>query len=192
MNFPSLVLDRFAGSGFNRKPLGFRVSQLMRKPKVSHPSPSLSETTPEVSFGLVLYWLPPGGLEATVLGATKGASPASSGFVGDSFRSEPSLAAVTGTAPFMSSFGGELSSSQVFSVSSGRTPASKEFGFPPSPASDPGFSADLAPSTPVFNFTPLGTLQIPKSCVDPLSLVGAAVLGEKLCSPLPVVVSKPF
>jgi hypothetical protein len=71
MNFPSLVLDRFAGSGFNRKPLGFRVSQLMRKPKVSHPSPSLSETTPEVSFGLVLYWLPPGGLEATVLGATK-------------------------------------------------------------------------------------------------------------------------
>jgi hypothetical protein len=53
-------------------------------------------------------------------------SPASSVFVGDSFRSEPSLAAVIGTDPFISSFGGESSSSQVFPVSSSRTLASKE------------------------------------------------------------------
>jgi hypothetical protein len=69
------------------------------------------------------------GLEVTLLGATKGASPASSVFVGDSFRSEPSSAAVTGTASFTSSSGGESSSSQVFPVSSSRTPASKVYAF---------------------------------------------------------------
>jgi hypothetical protein len=101
--------------------------------------------------------------------------------------------AVTGTAPFMSSSRGESSSSQVFPVSSSRTPASKEFDFPPSPAPDLGFPVDPAPpSTPVFKFTPLGTLQIPKPCSAPSSLAGAAVLGEKLRSPLPVVVSKHF
>jgi hypothetical protein len=156
-------------------------------------STSLPETTSEVSSGLVLNRIPLGGLEVTTLGATEGASPASLVFVGDSFRSEPSLAAVTGTAPFMSSSGGESSSSQVFSVSSSQTPASKEFGFPPSPALDLGFLADPAPSSaPVFKFTPLGPLQIPRLCFVPLSLAGAAILGEKLHSPLLVVVSKPF
>jgi hypothetical protein len=43
------VLDRFARSGLNRKPLGFLVAQLLRKPKVSCPPPSLPEKTPEVS-----------------------------------------------------------------------------------------------------------------------------------------------
>jgi hypothetical protein len=38
----------------------------------------------------------------------------------------------------------------------------------------------------------LGTLQIPKPYFAPLFLAGAAVLGEKLRSPLPMVVSKPF
>jgi hypothetical protein len=124
------------------------------------------------------------------LGATDGVSPASSVFVGDSFRSEPSSAAVTGTE---SSSGGVSSSSQVFSVFSSGTPASKVFGFPPSLAPDLGFPADPAPSSPpVFKFTPLGMLQIPKHYTAPPSLVGAAVLGEKLCCPLPVVVSKPF
>jgi hypothetical protein len=109
----SRVLDWFAGSGMNRKPLGFRVARLMWKPKVSCPPPSLLETTPEVFSGLVLNWLPPGGLEVTALGATEGASLASSVFVGDSFRSKPLSAAVTGTE---SSFGGGSSSSQVFPV----------------------------------------------------------------------------
>lgn len=169
------------------------MARLMRKPKVSRPSPSLPETTPEVSSGLVLNRLPLGGLEVTALGIIEDASQTSSVFVGDSFRSKPSSAAITGTAPFMSSFGGESSSSQVFPVSSSRTPASKEFGFPPSQTPDLGFSADHAPSSkPVFKFTPLGTLQIPKPCSAPPFLVGAAALGEKLCSPHPVVVSKPF
>jgi hypothetical protein len=123
------------------------------------------------------------------LGAIEGASLASSVFVGDFFESEPSSAAGTGTE---SSFGGVLSSSQVFPVFSSRTPASKVFGFPPWPAQDLGFPADPAPSTPVFKFTPLGTLQIPKPYTAPPSLGGAAVLGEKLHSPLPVVISKPF
>jgi hypothetical protein len=78
----------------------------MQKPKVSCPSPSLPETTPEVSSGLVLNWLPPGGLVVTALGATEGVSPTLSVFVGDYFRSEPSLAAVTGTAPFYVFFRG--------------------------------------------------------------------------------------
>jgi len=112
------------------------VTQLMRKPKVSRSSPSLLETTLELSSGLVLNRLPPGGLEVTGLGVTEGVSPASPIFVGDSFRSKPSSAAVTRTAPVVSSSGGELSSSQVFPVSSSQTPASKEFGFPPSPAPD--------------------------------------------------------
>jgi len=102
------VLDRFARSGLNRKPLGFRVARLMRKPKVSCPPPSLSKTTPEVSSRMVLNRLPPGGLEVIALGATEGVSAASSVFVEDSFRSEPSSAAVTGTE---SSSGGESSSS---------------------------------------------------------------------------------
>jgi hypothetical protein len=89
------------------------VARLMRKPKVSCPPPSLPKTTTEVSSGLVLNRLPPGGLEVTALGAKEGASLASSVFVGDSSRSEPLSAAVTGTE---SSSEGELSSSQVFPV----------------------------------------------------------------------------
>jgi hypothetical protein len=80
------------------------------------------------------------------------------------------LAAVTGTE---SSSGGELSSSHVFPMFSSRTPASKIFGFPPSPALDLGFPANLAPSGPVFKFTPLETLQIPKTFSAPPSLAGA-------------------
>jgi hypothetical protein len=105
--------------------------------------------------------------------------------LGISFRSEPSLAAVTGTDPFLSSSGGESSSFQVFLVYSSRTPASKVFGFPPSSAPDQGFSTDLAPLAPVFKFTLLGTLHIPKPCSAPLSCAGAAVLGEKLRSTPP-------
>jgi hypothetical protein len=153
--------------------------------KTSDPPPFSPETTTEVSSGLVLNRLPPGGLEVTALGVKEGASPASSVFVGDFSRSKPSSAAVTGTE---SSSGGESSSSQVFPAVSSRTPAFNLFGFPPSPAPDLGFPADPAS----FKFTPLGKLQIPTPLSDPPSLAGAAFLGEKLYSPLPVVVSKPF
>jgi hypothetical protein len=78
--------------------------------------------------------------------------------LGISFRSEPLLAAVTGMDPFLSSSGGESSSSQVFSAYSSRTPASKVFGFPLSSAPDLGFSTDPTPLAPVFKFTLLGTL----------------------------------
>jgi len=64
------------------------------------------------------------------------------------------------------------------------------FGFPPSPAPDLGFPADSASVS--FKFTPLGKLLIPKPLVAPPSLAEAANLGEKLRSPLPVVVSKLF
>jgi hypothetical protein len=166
------------------------VAQLMQKPKVSCPPPSSPETTTEVSSGLVLNRLPLGDLEATALEAKAGASLASSVFVGGSSRSEPSSAAVTGTE---FSSGGESSSPQVVPVFSSRTPASNLFGFPPSLAPDLGFTADPAPySASVFKFTPLGTLQIPKTFSAPPSLAGAAILGEKLRSPLPVVVCKPF
>jgi hypothetical protein len=182
------LLARFARSGLYRKPLGFYVAQLMRKPKVSCPLPSSSETTMEVSSGLVLNRLPLGVLEVIALGAKAGVSPASSVFVGGSSRSEPSSTAVTGME---SSSGGESSCPQVVLVFSSRTLASNLFGFPPSPASDLGFTGDLAPySASVFKFTPLGTLQIPKTFSAPPSLVGAAILGER--SPLPVVVCKLF
>jgi hypothetical protein len=178
------VLIRFAGSGLFRKPLGFRVARLKRNPKVSCPLPFSPETSTEVSSGLVLNRLPLGGLEVTALGAKEGASPASSAFVGDFSRSEPSSTAVTGTVTGTeSSSGGDSSSSQVFPAVSSRTPASNLFGFPPSPAPDLGFPAGPAS----FKFTPLGKLQIPKPLSAPPSLAGAAFLGEKLCSPLPVV-----
>lgn len=64
--------------------------------------------------------------------------------------------------------------------------------FSPLLIADLGVSADPAPSTPIFKFTLLGMLQIPKPCFAPPSLAGVAVLGEKLRSPLPVVVSKSF
>jgi hypothetical protein len=57
--------------------------------------------------------------------------------------------------------------------------------FSPLPTGDLGFSADLAPLAPIFKFTLLGTLQIPKPCFAPPSLAGVAVLGEKLRSPSP-------
>jgi hypothetical protein len=117
------------------------------------------------------------------LGATEDGSPASSVFVGDSFRLEPSLVAVIGTDPFLSSSGGESSSSQVFPVYSSRTPASKVFGFPPSPASDLGFSADPIPSALVFKFTPLETLQIPKPYSTPPSLWSSCFGREAAFSP---------
>jgi hypothetical protein len=91
------VLTRFAGSGLFRKLLGFCVARHKRKPIVSCPPPSSPEMSTEVSSGLVLNWLPPGGLEVTALGAKEGVSPASSNFVGVSSRPEPSLAADTGT-----------------------------------------------------------------------------------------------
>jgi hypothetical protein len=170
------------------------VARLMRKPKVSYPPPSSPETTTEVSSGLVLNRLPPGVSEVTTLGAKEGASPTSSVFVGGSSRSEPSLAAVIGTVTGTeSSSGGESSSPQVVPVFSSRTLASNLFGFPLSPASNLGCTTDPAPySASVVKFTPLGTLQIPKTFSAPPSLAGAAILGEKLRSPLPVVVCKPF
>jgi hypothetical protein len=154
------LLARFVGLGLYRKPLGFHVARLMRKPKVSCLPPSLPETTTEVSYGLVMNWLPPGGLEVTALGAKEGASPASSVFVGGSSRSEPSSEIVTGTVTGTeSSSGGESSSPHVVPVFSSRTPAFNLFGFPPSPAPDMGFPANPAPySASIFKFTPLKTL----------------------------------
>lgn len=85
-----------------------------------------------------------------------------------------------------------LSSSGVW-YSSVQPPASSTFGFPLSLAPDLCFSAAPAPSlAPGFSFTPLRPLEFPQSCFDPPSLAGAAVLGEKLCSSLPVVASKLF
>jgi hypothetical protein len=120
-----------------------------------------------------------------VLGAKEGASPASSAFVGDSSRSEHSSAADTGTVTGTeSSSGGESSSSQVFPAVSSQTSASNLFGFPPPPTPDLTFPTDPAPFS--FKFTPLGKLQTPKPLSAALSLAGAAILGEKLRSPLPV------
>jgi hypothetical protein len=78
----------------------------------------------------------------------------------------------------------------VFPAVSSQTPASNLFNFPPPPALNLTFPADPAPFS--FKFTPLGKLQTPKPLSAALSLAGAAILGEKLRSPLPVVVSKPF
>jgi hypothetical protein len=81
----------------------------------------------------------------------------------------------------------------VVPVFSSQTPASNLFAFSPSLASDLGFSTDPAPySAFVFKFTPLEMLQIPKIFSAPPSLAGTAILGEKLRSPLPLVVCKPF
>jgi hypothetical protein len=157
------------------------VARLMGKYKVSCPPPSLLETTPEVSSRLVLNRLPPGGLEVTSLGATEGVNPASSTFVGHSFRSEPSSAAVTGMESFPK---GESSRSQVFPVFSSRTPASKAFSFPSLPTPDLGFPADPAPSSgPVFKFTPFGMLQIPKIYYAPPSLWSSCFGREAAFSP---------
>jgi hypothetical protein len=73
------------------------VARLKRKPKVSCLSPTSSETTTEVSSGLVLNRLPPGGLEDTTLGAKEGARPGSTGFVWVSPRPEPSSVVDTGS-----------------------------------------------------------------------------------------------
>jgi hypothetical protein len=73
------------------------------------------------------------------------------------------------------------------------SPASTVFGFPPSPALDSDFQAVPAHSpTAIFKFIPLRPLQIPQPGFAPSSLTGAAGLGEKLRSSIPVVVSKPF
>jgi hypothetical protein len=128
-------------------------------------------------------------LEVDTLVGTEGVGPAAIVPVGCSLRPEPSLSSGTGTASCLSSSGGGYSSLQVFQVLSSRLLASKEFGFPPSPAPDLILSAS---SAPVFFFIPLRALQIPQPCFALPSLVGVAVLGEKLRSPLLVVVSKPF
>jgi hypothetical protein len=148
------VLTRFVGLGLLRKPLGFSVARLKRKPKVSCPPPSLPETISEGYFGLILNRFPPKGLEVTALGAKEGASPASSAFVGGSSRSEPTSATATGTVTGTKSlFGGESSCSQVLPGFSCRTQASDLFGFPLSPATNLGFLADPAtyPSRVRFN-----------------------------------------
>jgi hypothetical protein len=75
------------------------------------------------------------------------------------------------------------------------SPASKKFGFPPSRVPELTFPAapSLArPLDPVFKVFPLRPLQIPQLGFTPPSLAEAAVLAEKLRSPLPVVVSKHF
>jgi hypothetical protein len=73
------------------------------------------------------------------------------------------------------------------------SPASTVFGFPPSPALDPDFPAVPAHSpAAAFKFILLRLLHIPQPVFAPSSLDGAAGLGEKLRSSLPVVVSKPF
>jgi hypothetical protein len=132
-------------------------------------------------------------LEVDTLVATEGVGPAAIVLVGCSLRPEPSLSSGTGTASCLSSSGGGYSSLQVFQVLSSRLLASKEFGFPPSLAPDLILSASSALSpAPVFFFIPLRALQIPQPCFALPSLVGVVVLGEKLRSPLLVVVSKPF
>jgi hypothetical protein len=68
------VLTRFVGSGLLRKPLGFRVARLKRKPKVSCPAPSSPKMTSEGYYGLILNRFPPGGSEVTALEAKEGAS----------------------------------------------------------------------------------------------------------------------
>jgi hypothetical protein len=91
----------------------------------------------------------------------------------------------------LSSSGGGSIGLQVTPVPS--SPASTVFGFPPSPALDPNFPAVLTLSlAAVFKFIPLRPLQILQPSFAPSSLDGAAGLGEKLRSSLPVVVSKPF
>jgi len=75
------------------------------------------------------------------------------------------------------------------------SPASKKFGFPPSPTSELAFltaPSPTCPLDPVFKVSPLRPLQIPQPKFAPPSLTGAAVFAEKLRSPLPIVVSKPF
>jgi len=142
---------------------------------------------------MILVRNPPRGLEVDTLVATECLGPASTVPVGCSLQLEPSLSSGTGMASFMSSFGGGYSSLQVFQVLSSRFSASKEFGFPPSLASDLILLASPALSlAPVFFFTPLRAPQIPQPCFAPPSLSGVAVLGEKLRYSLPVVVFKPF
>jgi hypothetical protein len=150
------LLDCFAESGLSRKSYGFRVARLMPKAKVSCPSRSPPEMTSKVSSGLILVRPPPRGLEVAASVATEGVGPAISISVGGSIRSEPSSSAVTGTTSFMPSTWGE--SSNVHTVLSGQTPASKEssegmgmvssgsFGFchPPLPA--PGLLLPVAPA----------------------------------------------
>jgi hypothetical protein len=60
-------------------------------------------------------------------------------------------------------------------------PASTVFEFPPLPALDPNFPVVPAHSSAaVFKFISLRPLQIPQPGFAPLSLDGAAGLGEKL------------
>jgi hypothetical protein len=129
----------------------------------------------------------------SALGDKVGVSPASSADVGIYPRPESSSETVTGTDSGTESFsGGEPSRSQVPSAvsCSSVNPASNRFGFPPSPAPDLGFPG--GPASTSFKFTPLGKLQFPNPLSAAPSLAGAALLGEKLRSPLPVVASKPF
>jgi hypothetical protein len=178
------VLSRFTGSGLFRKPFGFRVTRIKRKPKVSCPPPTSPETTTEMSSGLVLNRILPGGLEVSALGDKVGVSPASSADVGIYPRPESSSETVTGTDSGTESFsGGESSRSQVPSAvsCSSVNPASNRFGFPPSPAPDLGFPG--GPASTSFKLTPLGKLQFPNPLSATPSLAGAALLGEKRFSP---------
>lgn len=77
--------------------------------------------------------------------------------LGCSLRQLPSSSTTSGMAPFLSSSGGGSSGLQVTPVPS--SPASTVFGFPPSPALDPDFSAVLAHSpAAAFKFIPLRPL----------------------------------
>lgn len=72
---------------------------------------------------------------------------------------------------------------------------SGKLGFPTSPAPELAFLAAPSPARPpdpVFKVSPLRPFQIPQPGFAPPSLVGTAVLAEKLRSPLPVAISKPF
>jgi hypothetical protein len=105
----------------------------------------------------------------------------------------PSSSTAIGMAPFLSSSGGGSSGLQVISVPSSCCLVSTIFGFPSSPALDLDFPVVSAHSpAAIFKFIPLRPLQIPQPSFAPLSLAGAAGLGEKLRSSLLVVVSKHF
>jgi hypothetical protein len=180
------------GPSLDWKRSSCRLGRFLPNSKTVRPTRIISEMSPESAFGELL------GLYFTGGGSTRrsrtnpvGVGPVSPVTLGCSLRQIPSSSITSGMAPFLSSFRGGSSGLQVTPVPS--SPASTIFGFPLSLALDPNFSAVSAHSpTTVFKFIPLRPLQIPQPDFAPLSLDGAAGLGEKLRSFLPMVVSKPF
>jgi hypothetical protein len=180
------------GPSLDRKLSSCRLGWFLPNSKTICSARIISEMSSESTSGELL------GLHFTGGGSTRrsrtdlvGVGPVSPVTLGCSLRQIPSSSTTSGMAPFLSSFRGGSRGLQVTPVPS--SPTSTVFGFPPSPALDPNFSAAPAHSSAtVFKFIPLSPLQIPQPGFAPSSLDGAAGLGEKLRSSLPMVVSKPF